>query len=195
MSHELRDNAIVDVLKKINVRTILDIGADTGMFLAKCKYNGIDGIGIEPDRKIVEYVNRKNYVKLYCFGLEALMQKFENNNRFDACSMLNFFHGEWKDIKEKDSFAGYLAGNFNYLILSDVYKNNKPDPILAKRFDLIYDFNMFGLAALREDYYKISIFPFKKLNKFLNKLLKTQENQIYKKMHHLCSHKLYVPKA
>ncbi len=194
MSHELRDNTIIEALTKINVKTILDIGADTGMFLAKCKYNGIDGIGIEPVKKTVDYVNKKNYVKLFCFDLQALMQKFENKGYFEACSMLNFFHGAWKDISQKGEFTKYLANEFKYAVLSDNYKNNKPDPILTKYFELVYDFNMFGLVSLRQDYYKISIFPSTKLNKFLNKFFRTQENQIYKKMHHLCVHKLYMSK-
>ena len=32
-SHELRDNTIIDIFKMINIKSVLDIGADTGLFL------------------------------------------------------------------------------------------------------------------------------------------------------------------
>lgn len=192
MRHDLRDGAIVSVLKKINVKTVLDIGADTGMFLARCKCEGIEGVGIEPNKEVVDYVNKKNYVKLFCFDLDTLMREFKNNNCIEVCSMLNTFHGEWKDIQKKDNFTKYLARNFKYAVLSDDYKNNKPDSIVTKYFDLLYDFNMFGMASLRE--HKAITPPFRKIKKSLNKYFCRQENQIYKKNHILSVHKLYIPK-
>lgn len=186
ISHELRDDAIISILKMINVKTVLDIGADTGLFLAKCKYNGIEGVGIEPNRTAVNYVNKKGFVELFCLDLQTLMKSFKNRDMFDLCSMLNFFHGAWKDIREKDSFARYLAQNFKYVILSDDYKNNKPDPIIMEYFELVYDFNMYGMIALRD--FKNMTGPLKRY--FSNFL----QNQIYDKVHILSIHKLYIPK-
>ncbi len=188
--HDIRDSAVVDVLLKCNVTTILDVGADTGAFLAQCKSRGIDGIGIEPNKKAVEYFNKKYFIKLYCFDLETLMEKYKNDGSIEACAMMNTFHGLWKDIKAKETFTRYVAENFKYALLSDDYKNNKPDPVLMKYFDLVYDFNMYGSLALKD--YKMSDRPLKKFKDSFYKI--ERENQIYEKMRTLAYHKLYVPK-
>ena len=188
--HDVRDAAIVDVLRKCNVQSVLDVGADTGAFLARCKCNGIDGIGIEPNQNAVDYFNKKNFIRLYCFDLETLMAQYKLNGSIDVCSMMNTYHGVWKDVQEKEAFTRYVAENFKYALLSDDYKNNKPDPIIMKYFDLVYDFNMYGSIALKD--YKTSDRALRKFKKSF--YVHMPENQIYEKMRTLACHKLYVPK-
>jgi len=114
------------------------------------------------------------------------MDKYKNKDRFDVCTMLGTFHGVWKEPAVKDMFARYVSKNFRYAVLSDEYKHDKPDPIIEKYFQLIYDFNVHGLVSIRD--YKNIQWPMKKNFKPF------QVNQLFRKNEYVSFHKLYIPK-
>ncbi|MBJ2174133.1 class I SAM-dependent methyltransferase [Aureibaculum sp. A20] len=102
--HSVRNYTIKKKVKLINAfnadeKTILDIGAGTGDFLAACQIDGWKVTGVEPNEKAVEILNSK----LGSFKVQIFSDIYElNSESYDVITM-------WHVLEHVPNLREYIA--------------------------------------------------------------------------------------
>lgn len=131
----LRDWTIGYELKNRGIKKVLDIGSDTGHFMAVLKALGIEAVGIDSNRERCDYINQRGINKCYNVGIESLLNGPLSG--FDCITCLNIIHVRWPDEEVKKKFVGWMLDNSQYYVLSDLDGWTKKN----KRMRKIFDFN------------------------------------------------------
>ncbi len=85
-------------------KKLLDVGANTGFFVAEAIKAGFDAIGIEPNKFAAGYASRNNIpVK------EATVQNFSFGYKFDVITILSVLEHMEKPAEVLSKLNGYLA--------------------------------------------------------------------------------------
>jgi cyclopropane fatty-acyl-phospholipid synthase-like methyltransferase len=105
----------IEELKKLNVKTILDIGCGTGGFMLKAKEAGFDVVGIDISEEMINLAKEK--------GLEVYHKDLcEFTGQFDACvaifDVINYMDDEYlsnffKCVKNVLKEGGYFLFDVN----------------------------------------------------------------------------------
>jgi len=105
----------IDELKKLNVKTILDIGCGTGGFMLKAKKAGFEVVGIDISEEMINLAKSK--------GLEVYHKDLcEFEGKFDACvaifDVINYMNDEYlknffKCVKNVLKEGGYFLFDVN----------------------------------------------------------------------------------
>lgn len=156
----IRDFTLSKYLTDLGVKKIIDVGADTGCFMAFCKMQWIDWVGIDADIEAVNYINAKWINKAYHFGFEDLMEFKELWNTYNCLVCMNILHSPKfkEDIKWR--FLDYIAENYKFAVLT-----LKPSDIKKLRnLELVRDFSVLNfpwyrfLRPFQIRYYKFTQF-------------------------------------
>jgi len=131
----LRDWTIAKKLKELGIKKVLDVGSDTGHFLAVLKYHGIDAVGIDANKKACEFINSKGQNKCYNVGIQTLVNS--NIEDYDCLTCMNITQAKWENEDLKNQFIVWANKHFDYAVLSDCTHQDKK----WKNFEVIYDFN------------------------------------------------------
>lgn len=113
----MRDWTIARSLQKLGVKRVLDIGSDTGHFIAVLKYHGIDAVGIDASKEACDLVNSKGQNTCYHLSVKTLIKL--NLNEYDCLTCMNITQAVWKDEALKKDFVEWIGGHFTYTVLSD----------------------------------------------------------------------------
>ena len=125
----IRDNAIAKHLHTLGVKSVLDIGADTGYFLAVLKTYSIEAVGIDSSANSCNLINKKKINKCYQIDLKDLLS-INQPLGFDCISVMNITHVNWSsNVKDgealKEDFIKWLSIQAKYLVLSDTTNQSK----------------------------------------------------------------------
>lgn len=166
----LRDWTIARKLKDLGIKKVLDIGSDTGHFLAVLKYHGIDAVGIDANKQACDFINLKGQNTCYNIGLQSLITS--NINGYDCITCMNITQAQWKDENIKKDFISWISKHFSYALLSDFTHQDRKWKNLEKIFD--FNFLPFYYSPVVE-----RIFMFLKIEKIVSyqciqKLYKTR---------------------
>lgn len=131
----LRDWALARKLKELGIKRVLDVGSDTGHFLAVLKYHGIDAVGIDANKKACELINSKGQNTCYNLGIQTLITS--NLNDYDCLTCMNITQAKWENEELKKQFLKWTKNHFQYAVLSDSTHQDKK----WVHFELIHDFN------------------------------------------------------
>lgn len=132
----IRDWAIAKKLKELGVKKVLDVGSDTGHFMAVLKSLGIDSVGIDPNKEICASINSKGINKCYPIGIESLLTT--DIHDYDCITCMNITHATWKDESVKTKFITWIANHSTYAILSDFTHQDRS----WKELTFLHDFNL-----------------------------------------------------
>lgn len=139
----IRDWSIAKELKKLGVKKVLDVGSDTGHFMAVLKYHGIDAVGVDADKIACETVFLKGVNKSYPIGIQTLITL--NLEGYDCISCMNITQAKWVNEDLKNDFIAWIQKNFTYAVLTDISHQDRKWLGLKK----IYDFNMLPFYCSR----------------------------------------------
>lgn len=131
----LRDWTIAKQLKDIGVKKVLDVGSDTGHFLAVLKYHGIDADGIDANKKACALVNSKGQNICYNLGIQTLITS--DIDGYDCITCMNITQAKWKNEALKNQFIEWTSKHFSYAVLSDCTHQDKK----WGHLEIIRDFN------------------------------------------------------
>jgi SAM-dependent methyltransferase len=125
----IRDNTIAKQLHTLGVKSVLDIGADTGYFLAVLKTYSIEAVGIDSSANSCNLINKKKINKCYQIDLRDLLS-INQPLGFDCISVMNITHVNWNsNVKGgeafKEDFIKWLSTQAKYLVLSDTSNQSK----------------------------------------------------------------------
>lgn len=132
----LRDWTIAETLKKKGVKKVLDIGSDTGHFIAVLKHHGIDAVGIDANKKMCDFIQSKGQNTCYNLGIETLITL--DLEGYDCITCMNITQAKWEDESLKDDLISWITKRASYAILSDFTHQDKKWHGLTK----IHDFNL-----------------------------------------------------
>ncbi len=132
----LRDWTIAKKLKDIGVKRVLDIGSDTGHFIAVLKYHGIEAVGIDANKRMCDFIHTKGQNTCYNVGIETLISI--DLKDYDCITCMNITQAAWPDESLKDNLIQWIAGRTRYTVLSDFTHQDKRWAPLTK----IHDFNL-----------------------------------------------------
>jgi predicted RNA methylase len=115
---------VINCLKELNIKEVLDIGAANGHFVYLCLCNGIDAYGIEPRTECINsskniFINSFKEKKIYQGSLQTFIQPiFDKLTKVSCVTVLNFLHGKGhtKDVLIK--FLDNVALIADWLICS-----------------------------------------------------------------------------
>lgn len=131
----LRDWTIAKTLKEKGIKRVLDIGSDTGHFMAVLKYYGIEAVGIDANKKMCEFIANKGQNKCYNIGIETLVNL--DIKEYDCITCMNITHAKWEDESSKINFVNWLSKNTNYIVLSDFTSQDRN----WKNLKMVHTFN------------------------------------------------------
>ena len=141
----IRDFTISKYLKDFGIKKILDVGADTGCFMAFCRMHWIESVGIDADRDAVEHINAKWVNKAYHYWFEDLVNLSKLGNEYDCLVCMNILHSPRFEEEIKWKFISYIENNYKYSILtlksSDVNK--------LENLELVYGFSILKFSGYR----------------------------------------------
>ncbi len=135
----VRDWDVARKLKELGVKKVLDIGSDTGHFIAVLTHLGIEAVGIDANKKSCDMINGKGVNHCYHVGLQTLIK--QDIDGYDCIVCMNFTHAPWKDEQLKTDLVNWMARNSTYAVLSDYTHQDKKWSSLEK----IHDFNFLKL--------------------------------------------------
>ncbi len=133
----LRDWSIALKLKEVGVKKVLDIGSDTGHFMAVLRANGIDAVGIDIDTKLCDAVAQRRVNRCYNIGIQDLIKLENLGNDYDCVTCLNILHAKWEDEKMKRGLIEWIGKRFKFAVLSDMSNQSKG----WRGLEVAYDFN------------------------------------------------------
>ncbi len=137
-------NSSIDILKKYNVKNILDIGCANGHFVFLAQKNNIDSFGIEPRQSIVntfqskfikEFGQKKLFISNYEYFIDFLIENKENMDfKFDCICILNFMHGKGHNPNYLEKFFNNIFNFCDYLLTSEpIWKEYDLKDMLSNR--------------------------------------------------------------
>ncbi len=135
----LRDWTIAEILKNKGVTKVLDIGSDTGHFIAVLKYYGIEAIGIDANKKMCDVVISKGQNMCYNLGIETLITL--DLKEYDCITCMNITQAKWADETLKKNLISWISKRASYSVLSDFTHQDRKWTELTK----IHDFNLLPL--------------------------------------------------
>jgi len=108
----------INELKKLNVKTILDIGCGTGGFMLKAKKAGFEVVGIDISEEMINLAKSK--------GLEVYHKDLcEFEGKFDACvaifDVINYMNDEY--LKNFFKCVKNVLKEGGYFLVFDFYEN------------------------------------------------------------------------
>jgi 2-polyprenyl-3-methyl-5-hydroxy-6-metoxy-1,4-benzoquinol methylase len=115
-----RGRKYAQILKKegIKVGKLLDVGAAAGFILKGFIHEGWDGIGIEPNRTMVNYANNQLKLKIY----QSTLEEFEAKEPFD-CILLIQVIAHFYEL-DKAVLKLYSMVKENGIILIETWNRN-----------------------------------------------------------------------
>jgi SAM-dependent methyltransferase len=131
----MRDWQVAEKLRNLGIKRVLDVGSDTGHFMAVLKYHGIDAVGVDTNKECCEKIKSKGQNICYNLGIEELLSL--NIDSYDCITCMNITHARWENEGLKDAFVEWAAKHFAYVLLSDVTHQDKRWLNLRK----VHDFN------------------------------------------------------
>ena len=132
----IRDHTVARKLKELGIKKVLDIGSDTGHFMAVLSYYGIEAVGIDTEKMCCDYIKQKGVNTCYNIGIEDLI-KLSSLQGYDCISCMNITHAKWKNESLKKEFINWVSNNTSYAILSDFTNQDKE----WKGLVMLHDFN------------------------------------------------------
>lgn len=131
----VRDWVVAKKLKDLGIKSVLDVGSDTGHFMAVLAYYGIEAVGIDTSKKACDLIKSKGHNICYNIGIQSLITKPLTD--FDCITCMNITNAKWQDEELKTNFIRWIEINFKYAVLSDVTHQDR------KWFGLqcVHDFN------------------------------------------------------
>ena len=141
----MRDYTISYTLKSLWIQSLLDVGSDTWCFLAFCKMQGIDALGIDADKGAVDYIEMKWVNKVYHLGLEELMWLQKLGNQYDCLVCMNILHSPLLQNEVRIQFLDYIAHNYPFSVLT--LKNQ--EEATMNHLELVQDFSILKFPGYR----------------------------------------------
>lgn len=132
----MRDWTIAKKLHDLGIKRVLDIGSDTGHFMAVLKYYGIEAVGIDASKECSDFINKKGQNVCYNIGIETLI-KLSKLPGYDCISCMNITQAKWEDEKLKQDLITWIGNNSTHALLSDITHQDTS----WKRLKIIHDFN------------------------------------------------------
>lgn len=114
-----RDFTIASALSGYGVKKVLDVGSDTGHFMAVLKVFGIEAVGIDPNPAACGMILSKGVNHCYAMGIQDLITIPELEQDFDCLTCMNITHARWQDESLKERFVAWTGERFRYAVLSD----------------------------------------------------------------------------
>ncbi len=199
----IRDHIIANALSDLGVKTLLDIGSDTGHFIAVCSQYNIHAVGIEPNKISCDKVNSKLINKCYNLDINKLISIKEKFN-FDCITVLNITHVNWNSYAEdggrnKNQLIDFICLNSKFAVLSDISGQSRAFKLKGLNLIKSYNTNIIEFKFLALSFKNIRAKTFgviKKLkfdNNFLNKLVRINNRK--NAMEFLEMHKIYKVNA
>lgn len=117
--YEKESKFIIAILKKYNVRSVLDVGCGTGNHLIFLKKEGFDCEGLDLNQEMLNIAKQKLDVPLY----KGDLTDFNINKKFDAiiCMFATFNHLIESDSANKAMSNFYNHLNPNGILLIDLH--------------------------------------------------------------------------
>ena len=122
-------NNSISILKKHNIKNLLDIGCANGHFVFLAQKSSIESFGIEPRQNIVnlyqekfikEFGQKKLFVSNYEYFIDFLLDNKENTNfKFDCITALNYMHGKGHNSSSLEKFFKNIFYFCDYLLTSE----------------------------------------------------------------------------
>ncbi len=131
----IRDWDVARKLKELGVKKVMDIGSDTGHFIAVLAHLGIESVGVDADSQSCQMINKKGVNNCYCVGIQTIVKN--DISGYDCIVCMNITHAKWKDEKLKYDLINWMARNAKYVVLSDYTHQDMSWSNLEK----IHDFN------------------------------------------------------
>ncbi len=136
----LRDWTIAKKLKELGIKKVLDVGSDTGHFMAVLKYNGIDAVGIDANKTCCDFITSKGQNSCYNIGIDTLCT-LTTLEGYDCITCMNITQAKWEDEELKQKFIKWLSQHYTYALLSDMTHQDRS----WDKLKLVYDFNFLPL--------------------------------------------------
>lgn len=131
----LRDWTVAEKLMSLGVRRVLDIGSDTGHFIAVLKHFGIEAVGVDASSEACDFVNSRGQNKCYQVDLESLITL--DLKGYDCITCMNITQAKWQDESLKSKLISWISERSTYTVLSDITHQDKHWNTLK----LVHDFN------------------------------------------------------
>lgn len=136
----LRDWTVAKKLHDLGVKSVLDIGSDTGHFLAVLKHFGIEAVGIDASKEACDFVESKRQNMCYNIGIQSLITL--DIDTYDCITCMNITHAHWKDSdfneELKKKLIAWIRDHSKYTVLSDFTHQDRSWEGLTK----VHDFNI-----------------------------------------------------
>ncbi len=134
----MRDHLIASKLKEIGVKKVLDVGSDTGHFLAVLASYGIEAVGLDASSEACQFVDNKKVNKCYHLSIQDLINLKELGNSYDCLTCLNITQAKWENEALKKEFINWSAEHFQYQVLSDFTNQSRR----WDQLELVHKFNI-----------------------------------------------------
>ena len=147
----IRDWNIAKKLHDLGIKRVLDIGSDTGHFIAVLTYYGIEAVGVDTAKECCEEIKSKGINICYQIGIDDLIKI--SLDSYDCITCMNITHAQWKNEDKKLNFIQWISANTNYAVLSDFTNQDKKWKTLKK----IHSFNFlpFRYSPLLEKVFRL----------------------------------------
>lgn len=103
----------LSILKKYNIRSVLDISCGIGNFVKICNINNIEAYGIDPIDNTYENIYRGTYASIINCQHEL------HTYKFDCICVHNTLHGKYHKVEELTELFLFFKMYAKYIIISD----------------------------------------------------------------------------
>ena len=132
----LRDWTVAKKLHELGVKRVLDIGSDTGHFMAVLKHFGIEAVGVDASPEACAFIENKKQHKCYPVGIQTLVTL--DLREYDCITCMNITQATWEDEALKKKLITWITERADYTVLSDFTHQDSSWKHLTK----VHDFNV-----------------------------------------------------
>jgi len=113
---------VEDICLRYRPRSLLDIGCGDGSFLARMESHGIEGVGIDTSKELLDIARRKCGCPLH----NASLEDFETKERFDVAVALYSFFAHFGSEREVREALGKIKNLSRVFIFDSPLLENLP---------------------------------------------------------------------
>ena len=157
----LRDWTVAKKLHDLGVKKVLDIGSDTGHFMAVLHHFGIKAVGVDASKEATLFVNKKEVNVCYNVGIQTLITLPLEG--YDCITCMNITQAVWDNEQLKKDFIRWITKHASYTVLSDFTHQDRSWGGLTK----IHDFNVLPIYFSKIVYRIASFFHVESMLNYL----------------------------
>ena len=157
----LRDWTVAKKLHELGIKKVLDIGSDTGHFMAVLHHFGIEAVGVDASKEATLFINKKEVNICYAIGIQTLVTL--DLKGYDCITCMNITHASWENEQLKKDLISWITQHATYTVLSDFTHQDRSWKGLTK----IHDFNILPIYFSKIVYKIASFFHIESMLNYL----------------------------